>query len=433
MEKDKRDKFEQLLMERLGEFREEPSEGLFDRIEASLLDVPVAPQVVEKAPQVVVRTPLWRRPAVRWALSVAAAVVLFGVVLFVGRDSGVPQEVLLAESVEATIQTTPIVELVAQEATVEDIVAKVSAPKVDVKRVATVANDSLVAVAVVEAEEQQPLSAAEQKAEESRPPKRTSSYKATRAHHPRKSDEEIEAYWRAILGLDEEPRKLGLAHPTEVSLYAANVGFNQGDMILRNIASGSMVVNEHSLPYGDAGLSGTNVFKAPQRGNQLKHYMPVSVGLTASYALADWIALETGLVYTHLYSRSDNEGQMSNYVCKRDMHYLGIPLGASFRFAGWGRWGLYGKLGATFEQCVSAKDSYFVNGKKDIVTNLNTSGLQLSLDAAAGVNYMLWGGVGLYGEAGVSYWQSLAQHPDNYRTENPLSLTCRVGVRFTFR
>lgn len=439
MEKDKRDKFEQLLMERLGEFREEPSEGLFDRIEASLLDVPMAPQVVEVAPQVEevatkgdTITPLWRRPAVRWALSVvAAAVVLFGVVLFVGRDSGVPQEVLLAESVEATIHTTPIVELVAQEATVEDIVAKVSAPKVNIKRVATVVDKTSLVVA--KAEESQPAPEQPAPESESRPQKRTTSYKATRANNPRKSDEEIEAYWRAILGLDEEPRRLGLAHPTEVSLYAANMGFNQGDMILRNIASGSMVVNEHSLPYGDAGLSGANVFKAPQRNNRLKHYMPVSVGLTASYALADWMALETGVVYTHLYSRSDNEGQMSNYVCKRDMHYLGIPLGVSFRFAGWNRWGLYGKLGATFEQCVSAKDSYFVNGKKDIVANLDTSGLQLSLDAAAGVNYMLWGGVGLYGEAGVSYWQSLAQHPDNYRTENPLSLTCRIGVRFTFR
>ena len=305
MEKDKRDKFEQLLMERLGEFREEPSEGLFDRIEATLLDVQVA------APQVATKIPLWRRSAVRWALSaVAAAVVLFGVVLFVGRNNGAPQEVLLAESVEATIQTTPIVELVAQEATVEDIVAKVSAPKTDVKRVALVANDALVAVAVVEAEEQH--STSEQKVEESAPQKQhTSSYKSTRVKQPRKSDEEIEAYWRAILGLDEEPRRLGLSHPTEVSLYAANVGFNQGDMILRNIASGSMVVNEHSLPYGDAGLSGSNVFKAPQRNNQLKHYMPVSVGLTASYALADWMALETGLVYTRLYSRSDNEGQMS--------------------------------------------------------------------------------------------------------------------------
>ena len=69
MEKDKRDKFEQLLMERLGEFREEPSEGLFDRIEATLLDVPMATQTAMKIS-------LWRRPAVRWALSAVAAAVV---------------------------------------------------------------------------------------------------------------------------------------------------------------------------------------------------------------------------------------------------------------------------------------------------------------------------------------------------------------------
>ncbi len=425
MEKDKRDKFEQLLMERLGEFREEPSEGLFDRIEATLLDVPMAPPVATKIP-------LWRRPTVRRTLSaVAAAVVLFGVILFVDRGDMAPREVVVAESVEPTVESTPIVELVAQDVTVEGIVASMPAPRADVRRVASVAEEPPVVVAAVMTEEQQPTS--EQKIEEGRAQKRTATYGASRKKQPRKSDEEIEAYWRNILGLDEEPRKLGLSHPTEVSLYAANVGFNQGDMILRNIASGSMVVNEHSLPYGDAGLSGPNVFKAPQKNNHLKHYMPVSVGLTASYALADWVALETGVVYTHLYSRSDNEGQMSNYVCKRDMHYLGIPLGVSFRFASWDRWGLYGRLGATFEHCVSAKDTYFVNNKRDYSADLNTSGLQLSLDAAAGVNYMLWGGVGLYAEAGASYWQSFAQHPANYRTENPLSLTCRIGVRFTFR
>ena len=98
MEKDKRDKFEQLLMERLGEFREEPSEGLFDRIEATLLDVQVATQTATKIS-------LWRRPAVRWALSaVAAAVGLFGVVLVVGRDTGGSEVVLWAGWGEAACE-----------------------------------------------------------------------------------------------------------------------------------------------------------------------------------------------------------------------------------------------------------------------------------------------------------------------------------------
>lgn len=445
MKEDRYDSLEQLLAERLGEFREEPSEGLFDRIEATLAGgVGTAPAVeplvaeaepaaptVEQKPVVV---PLWRRPVVRWALSAVVAASLFvGVMLVV--DSSAPKEEMVA--IEAEINGELGNMPTEEPAELDDdamMAEQVSMPMA--RRVATIKSVALTQKAQNEVAEelqpapQEPTTVAE---EENSPKATTTRRTSTRKKQPRKSDEEIEAYWRAVLGLDEEPRRLGLAHPTEISLYAANVGFNQGNMILENVKSNSMGVNEHAVLGGDAGISGPNIFKAPQMNNSLKHFMPVSVGLTASYALTDWMALETGLIYTHLHSRSDNEGQMSTYVRKRDMHYLGIPLGVSFRFANFDRWGLYGKLGTTFEHCVSAKDTEFINGKRDKSFDLETPGLQLSLDAVAGVNYMLWGGVGLYGEAGVSYWQSLATHPENYRTENPLSLTCRFGLRFTFR
>ncbi|MBR3853096.1 MAG: outer membrane beta-barrel protein, partial [Tidjanibacter sp.] len=431
MKEDRYDSLEQLLAERLGEFREEPSEGLFDRIEATLAGgVGAAPAVepfvaeaepaaptVEQKPVVV---PLWRRPVVRWALSAVVAASLFvGVMLVV--DSSAPKEEMVAIEAEingelGNMPTEEPAELGDDAMMAEQVSMPVA------RRVATIKSVALTQKAQNEVAEesqpapQEPTTVAE---EENSPKATTTRRTSTRKKQPRKSDEEIEAYWRAVLGLDEEPRRLGLAHPTEISLYAANVGFNQGNMILENVKSNSMGVNEHAVLGGDAGISGPNIFKAPQMNNSLKHFMPVSVGLTASYALADWMALETGLIYTHLHSRSDNEGQMSTYVRKRDMHYLGIPLGVSFRFANFDRWGLYGKLGTTLEHCVSAKDTEFINGKRDKLFDLETPGLQLSLDAVAGVNYMLWGGVGLYGEAGVSYWQSLATHPENYRTENP--------------
>ena len=424
MKKDRYDSLEQLLAEQLGEFREEPSEGLFDRIEATLLEVSAAPVVAKKVP-------LWRRPAMRIALATAvAASVLFGVVVFIDRTTTESEMEPLNEVVVAQVQTTPTVEIDWEGIKTEGLAQSVSVPKrrMVVAKVSEQQMTQTIAEPTAEAEQ----GATKQSVEE-RPKRKTTATTTKRQRQPRKSDEEIEAYWRAVLGLDEEPRRLGLTHPTEISLYAANMGFNQGDITHRNIANGSMMVNEHSLLSGESGLTSPNVFRAPQKHNTLKHYMPVSVGLAASYAITDWMALETGLVYTHLHSRSDNEGQQSNYTCKRDMHYLGLPLGATFRFANWDRFGLYGRLGTTLEHCISAKDTYFMNSKKDTFAKLDTHGLQLSLDAAAGANYMLWGGVGLYAEAGVSYWTSLAPHPDNYRTENPLSLTCRFGLRFTFR
>ena len=58
--------------------------------------------------------------------------------------------------------------------------------------------------------------------------------------------------------------------------------------------------------------------------------------------------------------------------------------------------------------------------------------LTFSLDAAVGASYALWGTMGLFGEVGCSYWMAPQGYAENYRTVNPLSLSTRFGLRFTF-
>lgn len=436
MREDKYDRLEELLGERLGEFREEPSAALFDRIEATLSKMEQEQGAVVAAPSPK-RYNLWNSRVVRYGVTIlAAASLLFGFILLTDRPTPEMELVATIESdeevsvaplmVAGTFDTEAPTEALAM-ATIEPKVAPKLASRAAPKQVPPTTNTT--ATEVANDTPEQP------KAEENTQGRKSASTTSTRrerTHQARKSDAEIEAYWREVLGLDEAPRRLGITHPTEISLYAANVGFNQGNMILENIAAGAMVVNEQTAVQNATSLS-TPMFMTQQRGSRLKHLMPVSLGVTASYAVADWLAVESGLIYTHLLSRSLNWGTMSDYTIQRDMHYLGIPLGATIRFANIDRFGLYGRLGGVLEYCVGAKDTSFMDGKREGSKRLSTPGAQFSLDAAAGVNYLLWGGVGLYAEAGVSYWQSTAVHPANYRTENPLGLTCRVGLRFTFR
>lgn len=462
MKEDKYDSLEQLLGERLGEFREEPSEGLFERIEATLSALEAAPVVTaeQKAKRTV---SLWQRPLVRLAVAtLAAASLFFGVVMVV--DTSLPDEQLqlsAATTPEAEAQNSESAAILHTEDSVatnedEESAAEPQLPIAPRSQVTVAAIPQQVARLTTEqsgseptttttnkatdksSEQSQELQSQELQSQE-RSAKTTTRERADNNVAPHRQsatqnqqkDEDIEAYWRTVLGVDEAPRRLGISHPTEISLYAANVGFNQGDMILNNLASGQMVINEQSAMQNEVGYVAPT-FMTPKRGTQLKHLMPVSVGVTASYALSDWLALETGLIYTHLYSRSDSQGTMNDYTTKRDMHYLGIPIGATVRFANLNRVNFYGRLGTTLEHCVSAKDTEFMDGAPDVSRKLDTPGLQFSLDASAGANYLLWGGISAYAEAGMTYWQSTAYHPANYRTENPVSLTCRVGVRFTF-
>ena len=58
-------------------------------------------------------------------------------------------------------------------------------------------------------------------------------------------------------------------------------------------------------------------------------------------------------------------------------------------------------------------------------------GLQFSVDAGLGVEFLLSRRVGLYVDPGVSYYFPCNQ-PRSLRTEKPLLLNFDVGLRFNF-
>ena len=83
---------------------------------------------------------------------------------------------------------------------------------------------------------------------------------------------------------------------------------------------------------------------------------------------------------------------------------------------------LYAGAGGMIEKCVSAKF-----GSKSV----SEPGVQWSLLAAAGAQYRLGGIVGLYFEPEGSYYLT-ETNLRTVRTDSPLTLTLRLGVRLTF-
>lgn len=426
MKIDREDIFERELGDKLGGLREEPPAALWERIESTLATIEAAP--IAPSPKEVVPTPLWNRLWVRGVVAtLAAAVALVAIVLPLRRGGieGATAEGYMLCSNSLTLApptamvaeaTLPLVALPEEELVVEAL----TLPQSDLEEVVALAEPTSEDVHTPREEASTRLKGRKQNPKSGRTTRRT-----TRE----RDNSKLSEYWRSVI--EGEPRRRSLANPTQIGFYVASAGANRGDVQKENVAYSPMLVQEQSN-------LGGGTFMGPVMANQevaskLEHQMPTTMGLTVSYALNHWLALESGLLYTSLTSHSESAGALSRYEVRRSMEYLGVPLALSFNVVNFNRLGFYGRVGLTGELSIAANDRFYLDGKSNKTESLIVDRpFTLSLDAAAGVNVALVGSVNLFGEVGCSYWNAPDGYPENYRTIHPLSLSTRFGLKFMF-
>lgn len=154
--------------------------------------------------------------------------------------------------------------------------------------------------------------------------------------------------------------------------------------------------------------------------NTYRHHQPLSFGLSVSKAFPYGLSLESGLIYTLV--RSDVRTRYSSEDVSQKLHFVGIPLRLNWQFLERGALSLYIGAGGMAEKCVSARFG---------TTSVNEPGLQWSALAAVGVQYRLGDVVGLYFEPEGSYYFTQTRLR-TVRTDSPLTLSLRLGVRLTF-
>ena len=172
-----------------------------------------------------------------------------------------------------------------------------------------------------------------------------------------------------------------------------------------------------------------------QPETKLNHRVPVTVGVGVQYELTNRWALETGVTYTYLHSTGKSEGVFT-YTTTQQLHYIGVPLSASYKFIDANRFEMYARAGGAVERAVSAKRIQTIGTADEDLSNSTTQkidrqGVQLSTSVAVGAELKLSRHIGLYAEAGAGYFFDNNQ-PLSYRTEHPLSLTLQAGARFHF-
>lgn len=170
---------------------------------------------------------------------------------------------------------------------------------------------------------------------------------------------------------------------------------------------------------------------------KVKHRAPIRTGLSVSYRLTDRWSLESGLSYVAL--ASDNqEGSSANFMQQHQrLHYVGIPLGASFRVFSWKRLDLYLSANALAEKCVKGMlDEKFVIADEvvsETTETIEAHPLQWSVGVKAGVQYNVTRAFSLYAEPACNYYFDDNSTLETIYKDHPIQPSLNLGLRFSLR
>lgn len=152
--------------------------------------------------------------------------------------------------------------------------------------------------------------------------------------------------------------------------------------------------------------------------SRYRHYMPVSFAASLNWEVSERWNIGTGLRYTYL--RSDI--LQNKYASKQKIHYLGIPLKASYTFWDSRFINAYVSAGALFEMPLAAH----IDGKKIDAPD------QWSAGAGIGMQFEITRKLSIYVEPDLYYYFDTGSDIRTIRTDKPFSVTIPVGIRFTW-
>ena len=166
---------------------------------------------------------------------------------------------------------------------------------------------------------------------------------------------------------------------------------------------------------------------------EYKHHLPVRIGLNIAYALSNRLSLESGVSYTRL-SSDMKDGTSTNFISgSQNLDYVGIPLSLKYKALSYGAFDLYAATGILAEQCVNGKTSkdFVIEGnvKKTEQQNIHSRPLQLSANAAVGLQFKIADNIGIYAEPGLSYFFDDNSSLNTIYKEKPLNFNLNIGFR----
>lgn len=254
-------------------------------------------------------------------------------------------------------------------------------------------------------------------ASESRSVQQASERRRAASKSVQRSSDDLYA-WADPASEDEEtgaPRR----RRASFSLFAAGGTASSGNLQTADFLSSPPTGNVSPSIVGNGDRFGPLV-RDDYNESSFRHHLPLSFGLSVTAEFPYGLSIESGVNYTLL--RSDVRRSYSSREISQKLHFIGVPLRLNWQFVERGRLAVYLAGGGMVEKCVSAR----LGGQ-----SVDESNLQWSLMGALGAQYRLGDMVGLYFEPELSYYLTDTELRTS-RSDAPLTLTLRIGVRLLF-
>lgn len=243
-----------------------------------------------------------------------------------------------------------------------------------------------------------------------------------KAHHPAQGSPQSSG---KALPPQREAYRVGSGRNAEVRLgvYYSGTAAGAG-------SSGMPPFNgvQHDAPLRDMSLMTSNY-----REEKSHHHLPVKMGFQIRYDINRRWSVQTGVSYTYLSSDYYRYTPPREESMHRRLHFIGIPVNASYSVFRTRQLNVYLTAGGEAQKMVSGKtEAKAPMQDKTVGTateKVKMSRLQMSANAAAGVEYNLTPRLGLYAEPGVSYYFKNGSSLETYYTDKPLKFNLNVGLR----
>jgi hypothetical protein len=180
----------------------------------------------------------------------------------------------------------------------------------------------------------------------------------------------------------------------------------------------------------------TNIPASTLSNYEATYKMPLTLGLSVSLPLNNWLEIQTGLNYTYLFSRTEGLSGTSTFTLDRELHYVGIPLRLGINLYHYDDFRVYMAIGGVLEKGLLAKQTSTVidanNATNDWSDRQNVYGVQPISTVMAGISYEFAPSFLVYIEPGATYAYE-ADQPISSRTEEPFAFSLGLGLRYRFK
>lgn len=165
------------------------------------------------------------------------------------------------------------------------------------------------------------------------------------------------------------------------------------------------------------------------------HDSPITIGIALNKKLNERWGLESGLQYTLL--KSDfSTGEEYRIQEIQKIHYLGIPLRASYRWGNFKKLSFYSTAGIQVDIPLKGTLHTFSHVRDSASVNIGNQPLsvplQWSINASVGAQYHFTPHTSFYIEPTINYYIPYGGDLRTIRKEHPVTFTIPVGFRFSW-